>query len=141
FNTASIDEANGLDALLRGLGCGYSQATDPFAVAALRNLLSASPDRMDLIAIDIQRERDVGIGTLNQTRKALGMPVYSSFVQLTPDPVLQGLYQTIYGTIDNVDLFMGGLAEPHAPGATVGPTFQAIIAEQFDALRTGDRFF
>jgi heme peroxidase len=141
FNTASIDEANGLDALLRSLGHGYAQATDPFAVPVLRNLLGASPDRMDLIAIDIQRERDVGIGTLNQTRKALGMPVYSSFAQLTPDPVLQGLYQTIYGTIDNVDLFVGGLAEPHVPGAIVGPTFQAIIAEQFDALRTGDRFF
>ena len=36
---------------------------------------------------------------------------------------------------------MGGLAEPHAPGATVGPTFQAIIAAQFQALRTGDRFY
>jgi peroxidase len=40
-----------------------------------------------------------------------------------------------------VDLFMGGLAEAHAKGAAVGPTFQAIIARQFDALRTGDRFF
>jgi hypothetical protein len=40
-----------------------------------------------------------------------------------------------------VDLFMGGLAEAHASGAAVGPTFQAIIARQFDALRKGDRFF
>ena len=36
---------------------------------------------------------------------------------------------------------MGGLAEDHAPGADVGPTFQAIIAAQFAALRAGDRFF
>jgi peroxidase len=36
---------------------------------------------------------------------------------------------------------MGGLAEKHASGAVVGPTFQAIIANQFDALRAGDRFF
>ena len=35
----------------------------------------------------------------------------------------------------------GGLAEDHAAGATVGPTFQAIIASQFEALRAGDRFF
>jgi peroxidase len=38
-------------------------------------------------------------------------------------------------------LFIGGLAEKHAPGALVGSTFQAIIAKQFDALRAGDRFF
>ena len=57
------------------------------------------------------------------------------------DPALQSNLATVYGSIDNVDLFMGGLAETHAPGALVGPTFQAIIARQFYALRTGDRFF
>jgi peroxidase len=36
---------------------------------------------------------------------------------------------------------VGGLAEAHAPGALVGSTFQAIIARQFEALRSGDRFF
>jgi peroxidase len=35
---------------------------------------------------------------------------------------------------------MGGLAEQHAAGACVGPTFQTIIAKQFQVLRTGDRF-
>jgi peroxidase len=96
---------------------------------------------MDLIAIDIQREKDVGIATLNQTRKALGMKTYASFAALTPDPVLQSNLKTVYGSIDQVDLFIGGLAESHAQGALVGPTFQAIIADQFQALRAGDRFF
>jgi peroxidase len=66
---------------------------------------------------------------------------YNSFAQLTADPVLQKSLQTVYGSINNVDLFIGGLAEKHASGAVVGPTFQAIIADQFQALRTGDRFF
>ena len=115
-------------------------------VAALRNLLIAGlvgggVDQMDLIAIDIQRERDAGLGTLNQTRQAMRMSPYSSFAQLTNDSVLQQLYATTYGSIDNVDLFMGGLAEAHAPGAVVGPTFQAIIGDQFRRLRAGDRFF
>jgi len=146
FNTPEIDESNGIDPLLRSLGADFAQATDVYVVSALRNLLFAplvggEVDEIDLIAIDIQRERDVGVATLNKTRVALGFSPYNSFAQLTPDPVLQSNLKAVYGTIDNVDLFMGGLAEPHAGGAIVGPTFQAIIADQFEALRAGDRFF
>jgi peroxidase len=146
FNTPEIDESNGIDALLRSLGTDFSQATDVYVVAALRNLLFAGLvggdiDEIDLIAIDIQREKDVGLGTLNQTRQAIGLNRYASFAQLTGDPVLQKNLQAVYSSIDDVDLFIGGLAEKHAAGANVGPTFQAIIADQFQALRAGDRFF
>jgi heme peroxidase len=146
FNTPAMDVSNGIDPLLRSLGTDFSQATDVYVVAALRDLLFAGLvgggiDEMDLIAIDIQREKDVGLGTLNQTRRALGMRPYGSFSDLTPDPVLQSNLKSVYGTVDKVDLFIGGLAETHAQGAQVGPTFQAIIADQFEALRAGDRFF
>lgn len=146
FNTAAQDESNGIDALIRSIGADYSQATDVYAVGVLRNLLFAplvggDVDQIDLIAIDIQRERDVGLATLNVTREALGLPPYRSFAQLTADPQLQQDLELLYGNIGNVDLFMGGLAETHATGARVGPTFQAIIARQFEALRDGDRFF
>lgn len=146
FNTPEIDETNGFDPQLRAIGADFSQATDVYTVAALRNLLFAGLvggeiDEMDLIAIDIQRESDVGLGSLNQTRRAIGLRPYNSFGQLTNDPVLQKSFQNVYGDIDNVDLFMGGLAERHASRAAVGPTFQAIIADQFQALRSGDRFF
>jgi heme peroxidase len=146
FNTPEIDEANGIDPLIRSMGADSSQATDVYTVAALRNLLFAGLvggeiDEIDLIAIDIRRESDVGLGTLNQTRNALGLAPYNSFSDLTSDPVLQANLQSVYGNIAKVDLFMGGLAEQHASGAVVGPTFQAIIADQFQALRSGDRFF
>jgi peroxidase len=146
FNTPALDESNGIDPILRSLGVDFSQATDVYTVSALRNLLFAGlvggeVDKIDLIAIDIQRERDVELGSLNQTRQALHLRPYASFAQLTSDPVLQASFQNVYGTIDNVDLFMGGLAEAHAPGANVGPTFQAIIADQFQRLRSGDRFY
>ncbi len=71
----------------------------------------------------------------------MGLTPYTSWNQLTSDPTVQANLQSAYGGIDNVDLFVGGLAEKHAPGADVGPTFQAIIAKQFAALRDGDRFF
>jgi peroxidase len=46
--------------------------------------------------------------------------------------------QKVFGTVDDVDLFIGGLAEYHAPGVMVGETFQRIIAQQFENLRDGD---
>jgi peroxidase len=146
FNTPAVDEAHGIDALLRSLGQDFSQATDVYAVSALRNLLVAglvggNVDEIDLIAIDIQRNRDVGINTLNQTRKALGLAPYSSFAALTSDPVLQNSFQKVYGSIDNVDLFMGGMAEKHVPGAVVGETFKRIITDQFKRLRDGDPWY
>jgi len=140
-NTPAEDTANGIDALIRNLSNDFSQQTDVYAVPELRNLLADPPDFIDLIAIDVERERDVGLGILNQTRQALGLAPYTSFSQITSDPTVQANLQQVYGTVDNVDLFIGGLAEDHVAGSTVGPTFQALIAGQFDNLQTGDRFF
>lgn len=141
FNTPAIDLSNGVDALLRNLSNDDAQAVDVFAVNELRNLLSASPASIDLIAIDIQRERDLGIGTLNETRAALGLTPYTSFDDLTSDPVVAAKLAAQFGSIDDVDLFLGGVAENHAPGADVGETFQAIIGDQFTRLRAGDQFW
>ena len=146
FNSPQLDITNGINPLLRSLSLDFAQATDVYVVATLRNLLAASlvgggVDLIDLIAIDIQRERDLGVGSLNQVRIALGLAPYRSFAALTSDPALQTQLKTVYGTIDQVDLFIGGLSEAHAPNATVGPTFQRIIGDQFSALRAGDRFF
>jgi peroxidase len=136
-----VSADGGIDALLRGILSDETQANDVYAVDELRNLLAASPDVIDLIAIDIQRERDLGIGTLNQTRAALGLETYTDFNQIASDPTVAAHLQQEYGSVDNVDLFIGGLAEDHASGAMVGSTFEAIIAQQFENLRDGDRLW
>ena len=146
FNTPEQDIANGINPLLRHLGADPSQATDIYAVAELRNLLFAplpggNVDEFDLIAIDIQRERDAGLNTLNGTRQALGLSKYTSFRDVTSDPVVQRDLQSLYGSVDNVDLFMGGLAENHVGTGRLGETFAKIIGDQFESLRTGDRYF
>ena len=141
-SNTTADHANGgLDALLRNLGADTQQALDPYAVDGLRNLLVAPPAAVDLIATDIQRERDVGLGSLNQTRAALGLRQYTSFDQISSDPTIVANLQNAYGSVDAVDLFMGGLAENHAAGSNMGETFTAIIGKQFEALRDGDRYW
>lgn len=49
--------------------------------------------------------------------------------------------QKAYGSVNNIDPFEGGLAEDHLSGSDLGPLFTRIIADQFNRLRAGDRFF
>ena len=63
------------------------------------------------------------------------------FAEITSDPEVQQTLETLYGTVDNIDLWVGGLAEDHVPGASVGETIRTIVADQFERLRDGDRFW
>jgi peroxidase len=133
--------AGGANGLLRHLADDTANPLDTHIVDDLRNFLSDPPDLTDLAAINIQRGRDLGLGTLNETRMALGLAPYTSFSQITNDPQTAAALQKAYGTVDKVDLWTGGLAENHSPGAAIGPTFEKIIADQFTALRDGDRLY
>lgn len=46
-----------------------------------------------------------------------------------------------YESFKDVELFIGGILENDAEGSSLGSVFQAIIAEQFCRLQTGDRFY
>ena len=43
--------------------------------------------------------------------------------------------------LEHIDLWVGGLAEDHIGNALVGETFHAILKDQFERLRDGDRFW
>ena len=49
--------------------------------------------------------------------------------------------EELYGNVDNIDAFIGGIAEDHMDGSSVGDTVDAVVANQFERLRDGDRFF
>ena len=133
---------DGADGLLRHLAGDVSNALDVHIVDDLRNFLFSPGEGQDLAAINIQRGRDLGLGTLNETRIALALTPYTSFSQLTHDSTTaQALSEAYGGDINSVDLWVGGLAEDAQPGAMVGQTFGTIIANQFEALRDGDRYW
>lgn len=45
----------------------------------------------------------------------------------------------LYGTPDNIDVWLGGVAEPFVRDGRVGPLFSCLIATQFQRIRQGDR--
>lgn len=49
--------------------------------------------------------------------------------------------KSVYESVQDIDLFIGGVTEHPMPGAVLGPTFANIFAHQFTNLRRTDRYF
>jgi len=64
-----------------------------------------------------------------------------NFSQITSDTALAATLQNLYKSVDNIDAWVGMLAEDHIPGASLGQTHIAIMRDQFMRLRDGDRFW
>src|SRR5665811_792017 len=54
---------------------------------------------------------------------------------------LQVQFASVYDNIDEVELWVGGLAEDKFFGSQLGKTFHTIVLDQFMRFRDGDRFF
>ena len=143
FNIGLANNEGGVDPFLKGASSGTAQEIDTKVVDDVRNFLFGSPGQggFDLAALNIQRGRDHGLADYNTVRAAYGLPKVTSFNQITSDPVLAEALKTTYGNVNNIDLWVGGLAENHAQGSNLGSLFTRIIGDQFTRLRTGDRFY
>jgi peroxidase len=134
---------NGIDPLLKYMASDPSSEIDTKVVDSVRNFLFGPPGSggLDLASLNIQRGRDHGLADYNTVRAAYGLPKVKNFAQITSDPTLQAELKQLYGSVNNIDLWVGALAEDHVKGSSVGPTLMAIISDQFERLRDGDRFF
>jgi peroxidase len=140
FDPRSVQDV-GIDPLLKYSASDRTQEIDTKVVDDLRNFLFGQPGQggFDLAALNIQRGRDHGLADYNTVRVAYGLPRVTSFAQITPDTAVQSALQQAYGTVDKIDLWVGGLAEKHLPNSSVGQTFTAIMVDQFKRLQSGDR--
>ena len=140
-----LTERDDIDPVLRGLAAQKSQTYDNMIVDDLRNFLFGPPGAggFDLAALNIQRGRDRGLPSLNGVRKAMGLELHKDFSDITSNPALQEKLRLAYGSVDDIDLWVGGVSEDplYRQGSQLGETFRAIVVKQFAALRDHDRFW
>ena len=143
FNPGMMSSSDELDFLLKGLAMQQQQMTDTRLTDTLRNAMFGPPGAggLDLFSLNVQRGRDHGLPSYNRMRELLGLTPAEEFSDITGDDDLANAMATLYTSVDDVDLWIGGLAEPPMSGAAVGELFQAVLADEFTGLATGDRFF
>jgi len=143
FSPGAIAAAGGIEPYLRGLASQVCQTVDPYLVDEVRNFLFGAPGQggFDLAALNIQRGRDHGLPGYNAVRRALGLAPKQGFEQVSSDPQIRTRLATAYDRVDDLDLWVGGLAEDPMPGAMVGELIRTVLVGQFRALRDGDRFW
>ena len=142
FNPDPI-QSDGIEPILRGLARQRPERVDTTIVHEVRNFLFGGPRSggFDLAALNIQRGRDHGLPGYNRIRVDFGLPAVRSFAEVNPDPGVQARLAEAYANVDQVDAWVGGLSEPHLPGALVGETWHRVLSDQFRRLRAGDRFW
>ena len=112
----------------------------------LRNFLFGSPNDtvrfgIDLASLNIQRGRDHGLPDYNTVRQYYTGNAAVNFSQITSDPIKAAALQSLYGSVNNIDLWVGVLAEDSLPGKSVGTTMHAMLKSQFEKLRNGDYYY
>ena len=137
----------GMEKILKGLLTQRAQKADRFMIEDVTNHLFEADDNrfgMDLVARNIQRGRDHGIPSYNAFRQLCELDQICSWADRPAeiDPTTWQKLQGLYEHPNDIDLFVGGMAERTVDGAGLtGYVFQWIKALQFRDLMVGDRYF
>ncbi|TFK65591.1 linoleate diol synthase [Pluteus cervinus] len=94
----------------------------------------------------IEQNRRWGVCSLNDFRKYLGIKPYATFLEWNSDPEIAEAAESLYGSIDYLELYVGLQAEEAKPvmdgaGLCPGYTISRAILSDAIALTRGDRFF
>ena len=150
-NNESIYSSNpdiGMTSIAKGMTLQAAQVHDRFVTQELTNFLYASSSNnfafgSDLAARNIQRGRDNGLpGWIHYRR--LCSPHTSNSWNKRPNDISAANWDklnTLYSTVEDIDLFTGSLAEDPVPNGVLGKTAVCIVKQQFERLISGDRYF
>ncbi len=143
FNPSVIPDVGGLDPYFKGMAVQIGQELDCKIVEDIRSFLFGVPGAggLDLAAININRGRERGLPDFNTIREDLGLTPYTTFSELNSDPAAAAELESAYTDLNDIDPWVGMLAEDHMDNALFGETVMEIMSRQFTVLRDGDRFY
>ncbi|KAG9336338.1 hypothetical protein JZ751_002685, partial [Albula glossodonta] len=148
FASWRVVQEGGIDPVLRGLLFSPAKLQVPgqMMVEELTERLFQAQGGLplDLGALNLQRGRDHGLPGYSAWRQLCNLSVPVSALDLARVLANSNLAQkllALYGTPQNIDLWVGAISEPPLPGGRVGPLLACLMARQFSALRDGDRFW
>lgn len=164
FFTGGVElvKKNGIEPFLAGAMRQRMREIDTTIVESVRSFLftreDSPPTLFDLAARNIMRGRDHGIPGYNECREdmhrqlhRLGVPATvlgklklapkMDFWDIAHGSDIGKKLASVYNDVDEIDPWVGMLAENHVEGANVGELTAAILIDQFTRLRDGDRFW
>lgn len=143
FNPLEITKAGGLEPYLKGMGAQAQQKFDAKMLDDVRNFLFSDQGSfgLDLASININRGRERGVPDYNLIRTHYGMGRVSSFLEINSNVDIANALETLYGSVNNIDPWVGMLSEEKMPNSIFGELVIRVLARQFQNLRDGDRYF
>jgi peroxidase len=157
-----MDDAIGIEGFLAGLVQRRMREVDTTLVESVRSFLfkrsKLPPFLHDLAASNIVRGRDHGLPDYVTCREAMRRQISKGHIpfaikrhfKFQPVRVFTDISQhasvtrrldAAYDTVEDIDPWVGMLAEDHVGGARVGELCAAILVDQFVRCRDGDRFW
>ncbi|TRY69075.1 hypothetical protein TCAL_13287 [Tigriopus californicus] len=137
-----------LENMLEGLITQEPQTCDAFFTTEITDHLFQKNNLrenfgLDLLALNIQRAREHGVPSYSSYRRKCGLRPLKNWNE-RPTELDEDYWkslQDVYNSVEDIDLYVGAIAEKNVQGGVVGPTFACLIGEQFSRLKRGDRFF
>jgi hypothetical protein len=143
FDPSRILDEGGIEPLLLGLAGQQMQEIDPFIIDDVRNFLFGPPGSggFDLASLNMQRGRDHGLPDYNTLRETMGLERMMSFEEISSNPAIVAGLKSVYSSVDDIDPWLGAIAEDHLEDSSVGELIFHVVGDQFRRLRDGDRFW
>jgi Animal haem peroxidase len=140
----------GVDDVMRGRDHGmptYNNLRKAYGLKPVASFTQITGESTDLLPAGMTIN-DPHILDFVQLRDAKGHVIPLSSPDAQEDAVagvrrstLAARLKAIYGSVNNVDAFVGMVSEQHIRGTEFGPLQLAMWKDQFTRLRDGDRFF
>uniref|UniRef100_A0A8R1DJT4 Peroxidase n=1 Tax=Caenorhabditis japonica TaxID=281687 RepID=A0A8R1DJT4_CAEJA len=137
----------GWEPVMNGMVQTAGMKTDRYFTFSIRNQMFEIRGRngsgVDLVSVNIQRGRDIGLFPYIMYREFVGLPVVTTFDDLNTTFSQENIdaLRSVYSDPMDIDLYTGMMLEENMAGAQLGPTAVFLVAEQFKASKIGDRFY